>query len=493
MTKAFQIQPAIFAGVALLLFGCGSKPSGTTAHQFSPTLDSELRAYFRLKEAQARELQERDKKEFAKADASFAFAQGGLPSDVRRYFAAGKNGDWSGMSDLFSKRIAPRSYQFEHPGKPDERYATTAWQPINEAYFAYRQLAATNPKQLEAYGRYVSDSLPTNSIYFAGTDAGRFVVDFTSLARGRPRSFTIISPSQLVDGLYRMEYLRATSPAEIQLLTEEDTTKSFTNYLAAAQRRLETNQLKPGESAQVTNGRVQVSGMVPAMEINAQLAQILFDKNPAYEFFVDYQNAFEWAYPHVEPYGFILRINRKPLSVLGVEAIQRDFQFWNQQTSQTIGVWLNENTTVTEVCDWIETVFLQKNLNGFTGDVDFIGSGGNPILLDGIYGASAVFSKSRANIADVYAWRAANPRNESERQRMVAAADFAFRQALALGPAQLDAGRGYFNFLWAQSRYDDALRLIQTVGKFRPDDKAFQRFIVEVEVSIKQMKPREDG
>jgi hypothetical protein len=485
MNKMLHIQAMALAAVVLLVAGCVRKQAESIAQPLSPVLESELKAFFVVKEAQARELQERDRKEFAKEGAISAFAKGGFPPEVWKFFAAGKKGDWSEMSALFTKRIAPRSYQFEHPGEPDERYSTTAWQPVNEAHFAYQQLAVANPKHLLTFGRHISGSLPTNSIYFAGTDAGRFVVDFASLASGRPRSFTLISQNQLADGMY-LDYLRANCATELQLLTNEDSSKFFADYLADAKRRLETNQLKPGEHVELTNGRVQVSGMVPVMEINARLARALFEKNPTNEFFIDNQLAFDWAYPHVEPYGFILKINHEPLSELSEEVVKRDYEFWKHKAAQTIGDWLSESTSVREICDWVERVYLQKDLNGFKGDVDFVGTAKISGSFSDIYGASAVFSKSRANIADVYAWRAANAKTEHEKQRMSRAADFAFRQAVALGLAQLDAARGYYNFLLLSTRHDDALKLVQTVGKFRPGDKAYQEFVAEVEVSIQQ-------
>jgi hypothetical protein len=201
MNTVLQIQAMLLAAVVLLLAGCHQKPAGPVAPPLSPELESELRGLFVVKEAQARELQERDRKEFAREGAVSAFAKGGFPPEVWKFFNAGKKGNWSEVNELFSKRIAPRSYQFEHPGEPDERYSTTAWQPVNEAHFAYQQLAVANPKHLLAFGRHISDSLPSNSTYFAGTDAGRFVVDFASLANGRPRSFTLISQNQLADGM----------------------------------------------------------------------------------------------------------------------------------------------------------------------------------------------------------------------------------------------------------------------------------------------------
>lgn len=490
--KSMKQNANVIGVVLLLLAGCGDNKTGVETPRLSPAVDADMRAFFVLKEEQARALQERDRKEFAKKDSTFSFARDGFPSDVWKCFSFGKAGRWPEMCEVFAKEIAPHSYQFTHPGEPDIRYATTAWQPVNEAYFAFQQLAVANPKHLLAFGRLISDSLPSNSIYFAGTDAGRFVVDFVSLSGGKPRAFYLMSQNQLADGMYA-EFLRAITEGNIQLPSSEDSTKAFADYLADAQRRMEANQLKPDERVQIINGRVQASGATPVMEIIARLTEMIFEKNPSTEFFIDNLWVFDWTRPLAEPHGFILKLNRNPIAELSEDAVRQDRGFWAKQMTDTVGDWLNEKTSVPEICNWIERVYLDGNTNGFTGDLDFVETAKHAFSPSDIHGASAVFSKSRANIANVYAWRSTNAKTEREKERMIKEADLAFRQAIALGPTQTDTGFGYYNFLLAHNRAEDALTLVRSVGKLRPNDKLIQDLKVQLTEYIQHQTNKNSG
>lgn len=479
------IRDTIFVVVVLLLAGCGKNQSDSVPPRLVPELEADMRAFFALKQAQARELQARDRVEFGKTNLPFAFSEKGFPSEVWKFFDAGENGDWTKMCRIFDEKIAPRSYQFEHRGEPDVRYATTAWQPVNEARFAYQQLAISNPKHLRVFGRTISESLPNGSIYFAGTDAGRFVVEFTSLSGGKQRTFTLISQNQLFDGVYD-EYLRATIGGKIQVLTSEDSSKAFDDYLAGARRRLETHQVKPGEDVQITNNQVQVQGPVPVMTINARLAQIVFEKNQTVDFFIDEMWPLEWTRPLAEPHGFILKINRSPVVEMSDEVIQKDREFWARQTKNTIGDWLGEKTSLAEICKWVERIYLSGDTNRFSGDLDFVRTVKHVNSPCDTYGACSVYSKSRANIAAIYEWRAANAISEIERERMYREADYAYRQAIALGPTQMTSVFSYCNFLLAHNRADEALTLFQTAGKFRPDDKSLREVTAQVADWIQQ-------
>jgi preprotein translocase subunit SecD len=75
-----------------------------------------------------------------------------------------------------------------------------------------------------------------------------------------------------------------------------------------------------------------------------------------------------------------------------------------------------------------------------------------------------MFSKWRASIAGVYAWRAENGATADEKQRMADAADFAFRQAIALCPYSPEATARYADFLKKQNREADA-RLVEALAK----------------------------
>ncbi|MGP8199990.1 MAG: protein O-mannosyl-transferase family, partial [Limisphaerales bacterium] len=107
---------------------------------------------------------------------------------------------------------------------------------------------------------------------------------------------------------------------EIATPSPEDSQQCFNEYLEEAQKRLahdnefpnEPRQVKPGEDVHIENGRVSVSGQVAVMSINGLLTKVIFDKNPGHEFYEEESFPLDWMYPHLTPFGVIMKINRQP-------------------------------------------------------------------------------------------------------------------------------------------------------------------------------------
>lgn len=123
-----------------------------------------------------------------------------------------------------------------------------------------------------------------------------------------------------------------------------------------------------------------------------------------------------------------------------------------------IGDWLKPETPVSTVADFVEKVYLRKDLAGFEGDPQFV---------QNEY-ASRSFSHWRASLAGLYAWRAAHAAAGLEEARMAREADFAFRQAWALCPNSPDVVQRYTDFLKSRNRPDDASRVANSAAKFPP-------------------------
>src|ERR1035438_914346 len=119
-----------------------------------------------------------------------------------------------------------------------------------------------------------------------------------------------------------------------------------------------------------------------------------------------------------------------------------------------IGGWLNDATSVNDVTEFTEKVFLRHDLGGFTGDPGFVQNDYT----------SKMFSRLRSSIAGLYAWRAEHATDAGEKARLARAADFAFRQALALGPASSETENRYAEFLTKQHREADA-KLVQNLAE----------------------------
>src|SRR5208337_4977778 len=149
---------------------------------------------------------------------------------------------------------------------------------------------------------------------------------------------------------------------EIYSATPDDSQRCFQEYMADAQKRMQSNQLKPGEDVKVIDNRVQVSGQVAVMNINGLLTKVIFDHNPKNEFFVEESFPLDWMYPYLTPYGVIMKINRQPLPSLTAEIFNRDHQFWKQYSKRLIGDIIDYDTPVKQIVDWIEKTYLQHDL-----------------------------------------------------------------------------------------------------------------------------------
>jgi tetratricopeptide (TPR) repeat protein len=164
-------------------------------------------------------------------------------------------------------------------------------------------------------------------------------------------------------------------------------------------------------------------------------------------------------YPHLTPYGIIMKINRQPLPELSEEIVKRDHQFWANFSERLIGNWITYDTSVTEIGAFVEKVYLRHDFSGFKGDRKFVRDDQ----------AQKAFSKLRSSIGGVYSWRiGASPPGSPQHQRMIKEADFAFRQAFAFCPYSPEAVFRYVNLLLGLQRFDDALIVAETCQKLDP-------------------------
>src|SRR5688572_7514488 len=161
-------------------------------------------------------------------------------------------------------------------------------------------------------------------------------------------------------------------PVEIHTPSNEDSQRCFSEYMADAQQRMAKGQLRPGEDVRVIDNRVQVSGQVAVMAINALLAKVIFDRNPTNEFFVEESFPLEWMYPHLTPFGIIMKLNREQLPELTQEIVDKDHLFWSDYSERLIGNWITYDTPISNITQFAERVYVNKNYEGFKGDPRFV-------------------------------------------------------------------------------------------------------------------------
>lgn len=246
---------------------------------------------------------------------------------------------------------------------------------------------------------------------------------------------------------------------EIHIPTPEETGKCYERYYADAFRRMQMKQLRPGEVVVPTeDGQISISGQTAVMTINGYLTEIIFQKNPEHEFYLEESYPLDWMKPHLSPFGIIMKINREPLEELTPEIVTKDHLFWRKYSERLIGDWITYDTPIEKIADFVVKVYGRKDHENFPGDPKF--------ARDKM--AQKSFSKLRSSIAGLYNWRRQNAKSDEERDRMLKEADFAYRQAFAFYPGSPEAVANYAQMLASVGRVKDAILVARTALKIDP-------------------------
>lgn len=276
--------------------------------------------------------------------------------------------------------------------------------------------------------------------------------------------------------------------AEIYIPSPEDSARCFRDYTQDAYRREKEGRLQQGEDvhADPASGQISVSGQVAVMMINGLLCRVIFDRNPTNEFYVEESFPLEWMYPYETPFGIIMKINRDPIVRLPDDVFKRDHAFWTDYSKRLIGNWITYDTSVQQIADWVQKVYLHSDYSDFKGDRKFIRDDG----------AQKAFSKLRSSQAGLYAWRLRllfpnpppdpkylpyRPKSDQEVEQLEREADFAFKQAFAFCPYSPEAVIRYANFLLQFQRWDDALIIAKTCHQLDPYNGQISDLINQVE------------
>jgi hypothetical protein len=435
MKTTIKSLGVVILGGGLFISGCAKKQTASFQSLKNPEVAAQLKTFVAEKEAQAR-------------------AGTNDVSVFKPFFAAAAKVDWLTVSNAFVE-FRKHAGQYEHSGKTDERLRGTAWQAVLETWGALDAFGEGDEKYSLAFGTNIITSIPPGSIYFGGTDPGRFIITALQKSHVAGDPFFTLTQNALADATY-LEYLRGMYGAKIYTPTDEDSKKCFQDYIQDVAQRRSKNQLQWGENVKTgPDGHIQVSGQVAVMNINGLLVKLILDKNPDREFYIEESFPFDWMYPHLEPHGLIFKLNRQPLPGLSDEIVEQDHDYWRGLVRPMIGDWLTDDTPVEQVAAFAQKTFGKQDFSGFTGD---------PRFIQNAY-SHRMFSKLRSSLAGLYAWRLKQATDASEKERMAREADFAFRQAWALCPYSPEAVFRYVNFLLAQDRGADALLVAETAAQ----------------------------
>lgn len=436
------MKPRIFIAVVLvfcveIFSGCAKKNSSTSWQSLkNPEIVAKLKSFVAAKQKQAN------------LDAT------NTPVEFKTFYAAAERGDWIGVSNAFVD-FHNHAPQYEHSGKTDLRLRGTPWQTVLETWGTFDAVFEGGEKYSKLYADEIINSIPPGSIYFGATDAGRFLITGMQKSQINGEPFFTVSQNPMADSTYDA-YLREIYGGKIYVPTDNDVSQCFQDYQQDFQKRKQDHQLKPGEDATIdSDGRLQIKGQMAVIEIYGRIAKVVFNQNTNRECYVEESFPIEWMNPYLEPHGVIMKLNHQPLAQLSDKMVQRDEDYWSKLISPMIGDWLNKETSLADVTEFVEKVYGKKDLNGFTGDKEFLQS----------EYFQKTFSKERENIAMLYAWRARQATDPVEKQRMNDAADFAFRQAFVLCPYSAEVVVSYVALLTNENKNADALLVAEATAK----------------------------
>ena len=260
------------------------------------------------------------------------------------------------------------------------------------------------------------EPMEKSSIFFGGTDPGRFVPTYMIYSANFRPDVYLITQNALADDTY-MSVERDLYGDEIWIPSKEDSAESFNIYV---------NEVQSGKRAanadlRIENGRVQVTGALGVMEINGVLTKMMFDhERLRHAFYVEESYVIQWMYPYLTPHGLIMKINPEP-NAMNPSIVRNDMEFW----------------------DW----YMRRLLRDPAFRRDFP--------------AQKSFSKLRAAIAGLYA-----------RMGYLTMADQAFREAVMLYPASPEATFRYAQeVLMPFRRWDVALELMDYTDRIDPNNK----------------------
>ena len=200
VARSLYLRLLLLFSLSLAFTGCGPRKR--------PQIDPNLARLIEEKRAQAREL---------------AAAQTyPVPGKVWKLLDALQVNDWRRATNIFNdlKEFDPDYSSYDQPppqgpgaktrllfeaafgtqrSPPPSALFTAVWCPIVEAFGAGEVFHDWDDGLLHRFGNDIINSIPTNSIYFGGTDPGRFAVTALSQSHRGARPFFTLTQNSLAD------------------------------------------------------------------------------------------------------------------------------------------------------------------------------------------------------------------------------------------------------------------------------------------------------
>ena len=168
------------------------------------------------------------------------------------------------------------------------------------------------------------------AVFFGGTDPGRFVPTYMIYsAKFRPDVY-LITQNALADDTY-MSVERDLYGDEIWIPSKDDCSDAFSEYVTSL-----TPEERLAKGVVTENGRVQVTGALSVMDINAILTHKMFThEKTRHSFYIEESYPIPWMYPYLSPHGLIMKIDRERHGCDPVRAT-KDADFWDWYTRRLL-------------------------------------------------------------------------------------------------------------------------------------------------------------
>ncbi len=343
-----------------------------------------------------------------------------ISKEALEFFSiAEEGGDWMSVSNAFKKCL-------EAPGQPQRRLPV--WAPIHETYGAYEEWEEWkhDVTLLKMFHDSILDSMPDGSIYFGGTDPGRFLITTVRDVRKKP-DIIVLTQNALADSTYST-YLFHTYGDRVWMPDQKECNGAFKTFVKGV-----TDGTYSKRGVLIEEGKIKVNGVEAVMKINGILTRMIFDHNKAnHAFYVEESYVIKWMYPYLEPHGLIFRLHNEPLDELPEEIEKKDRRFWDDYTAKLFSVPTFEENTE----------------------------------------ARKSFSKLRVTNAGLYVSR-----------KLFKEAEYGFKQALQLYPESPEA---HFRLALMYEQKGDVDLAIRTLEKFLEISPGYEK----AEVKLKKLRQR---
>tara|TARA_Y100000588_G_scaffold306085_1_gene329621 strand:+ start:321 stop:1865 length:1545 start_codon:yes stop_codon:yes gene_type:complete len=406
------------------------------------------------------------------------FAKGNelkLPAGVWVFFDKAIAGDFANAQKqlIGIRQIAGRSLddenQIQIPIPQKHREAVQkAMQIILEVQGAMETVDMWHAKFLHFYTKEIVSSIPEGSIYFGGTDPGRFAITMGSKSHTQADPFYTVTQNALADVTY-LQYLRALYGERITIPSKEDNQRVFAAFFAEAKAK-----------------GVQPQGTDAVMDINGRLSKVIFNKNPDHDFYLEESFPLDWMKPHMVPHGLIFKLERKPLKELPPDLIDQNRKDWQKYMALCVGdEVVKPETTVAELCKWVETIYIKGKRGEFKGDAFYL-KGKKEVMEKPAFqkgppfSEQKAFSKMRCDQARLFTWRESTTQDAKLKTEYAKEADYAYCQAFALGPINPQVVFEFSSFLTRAKRFEEAKMVLNTFAKTEVDSPFAKQFYINV-------------